>query len=274
MPEKVMPGPVSDAAGIREAVCVHTKKITDACRDKDCVEDLRVYLTKSSQCALDRACSVKAGCAELLFVSTNVEPICFNKGFYTVDVRYFYKITADAFVGAARPVEIAGLAVFDKRVILFGSEGSSKTFTSDMVLDCADLPKANQPTAVVEAVDPLVLNLKLVDPCECKCCECELCDVPACICACFGSDLDFGCEGKRLFVSLGQFSLIRLERDTQLLIPVYDYCMPEKECTCDGGACEEDPCELFRHVKFPVNEFFPPNRVTPDGGGSSCGCCG
>ena len=152
MPEKVMPGPVADCAGIREAVCVHTRKIMDACRDKDCIEDLRVYLTKSSQCALDRACNVKAGCAELLFVSTNVEPICFNKGFYTVDVRYFYKITADAFVGAARPVEITGLAVFDKRVILFGSEGCSKTFTSDMVLDCANLPQANQPLAVVEAV--------------------------------------------------------------------------------------------------------------------------
>jgi hypothetical protein len=154
MPEKVMPGPVSDAAGIREAVCVHTKKIMDACRDKDCIEDLRVYLTKSSQCALDRACNVKAGCAELLYVSTNVDPICFNKGFYTVDVRYFYRITADAFVGAARPVEVCGLAVFDKRVILFGGEGSSKTFTSDMA-DCPDLqnlPQANQPVAVVEAV--------------------------------------------------------------------------------------------------------------------------
>ncbi len=269
MPDKVMPGPISDTSCAREAVCVHTKKIMDACRDKDCIEDLRVYLTKSSQCALDRACNVKAGCAELLFVSTNVEPICFNKGFYTVDVRYFYKITADAFVGAARPVEITGLAVFDKRVILFGGESSSKTFSSDMVLDCANLPQANQPTAVVEAVNPLTLGMKLVDACECKCCECEqLCDIPACICACFGSDLDFSCEGKRLYVSLGQFSLIRLERDTQLLIPVFDYCMPEKECTCDGGMCEEDPCELFRHVKFPVDEFFPADR-----GGEGCGCC-
>ncbi len=280
MPEKVMPGPVSDAACIREAVCVHTKKIMDACRDKDCIEDLRVYLTKSSQCALDRACNVKAGCAELLYVSTNVDPICFNKGFYTVDVRYFYRITADAFVGAARPVEVSGLAVFDKRVILFGGEGSSKTFTSDMA-DCPDfqnLPQANQPVAVVEAVDPLLLGMKLVDPCECHCaCQCELTDIPPCICSCFGSDLEFGGEGKRLYVSLGQFSLIRLERDTQLLIPVYDYCMPEKECTCDGGACEEDPCELFRHVKFPVHEFFPIDRVpAPDGGcGCGCGCsCG
>jgi len=275
MPEKVMPGPVSDASGIREAVCVHTKKILDACRDKDCIEDLRLYLTKSSQCAIDKALSVKAGRAELLYVSTDLEPICFNRGFYTVDVRYFYRVTADAFVGAARPVEVSGLAVFDKRAILFGGEGCSKTFSSEMSLeglDCSCLPEANQPVAVVEAVDPLVLGMKLVDPCECQC-PCaggELTDVPPAICACFGSELCFAGEGRRLYISLGQFSLIRLERDTQLLIPVYDYCLPEKECPCEGPHCEEDPCEVFRHVKFPVEQFFPTDRL-PEGGG--CGCC-
>lgn len=240
------------------------------------MEDLRVYLTQSSQCALDRASCVKAGCATLLHVSANVDPICFNKGFYTVDVRYFYRVTADAFVGAARPVELTGLAVFDKRVILFGGEGCSKSFSSETNLECVDLQTlaaVNQPTAAVEAVDPLVLNLKMVEPCDCKCaCTCEVSEVPACIGACFGSDLDFNAQGKRLYVSLGQFSFIRLERDTQLLIPAYDYCIPEKECTCEGGACEEDPCELFRHVKFPVSDFFPPART--EASGESCGCCG
>ena len=66
MPEVVVPGPVTEERRIREAVCVHTKKIFDSCRDKDCIEDLRVYLTRSSQEAVDRAVSVKAGCAQLL----------------------------------------------------------------------------------------------------------------------------------------------------------------------------------------------------------------
>ncbi len=35
MPEKVVPGPVQDSACIREAVCIHTKKIFDSCREKD-----------------------------------------------------------------------------------------------------------------------------------------------------------------------------------------------------------------------------------------------
>lgn len=50
---------------------------------------------------IDRAISIKAGKAELLYVYIDVEPIGFNRGFYTVDVRYYYRVTADAFIGAA-----------------------------------------------------------------------------------------------------------------------------------------------------------------------------
>lgn len=280
MPEKVMPGPVQDTACIREAVCIHTKKIYDSCKDKDCIEDLRFYPTQNSQAVIDRALSIKAGKAELLNVYIDVEPIGFNRGFFTVDVRYYYRVTADAFVGAARPVEICGLCVFDKRVILFGGEGSAKVFSSEAVFDGPGeqvLRDSGMPTAIVEAVDPIVLGMKLVDVCECRpCCDCDLAEIPPCICACFGCDLCFGGEGKRIYVTLGQFSIIRMERDSQLLIPAYDYCMPEKECSC-GSACgvDEDPCEIFRHVKFPVDEFFPPNSATSRG--DCCrefkGCC-
>lgn len=265
MPEKVVPGPVSDERRIREAVCIHTKKIFDSCKDKDCIEDLRVYPTRGCQEVIDRAVSVKAGCAELLHAYIDVEPVTFNRGFYTVDVRYFYRITADAFVGAARPVEITGLAVFDKRVILFGSEGSAKVFTStgkNCGSDVQGLPATTAPTAVVESVDPIILGMKLVEVCQChhhdNCCE-----IPPAVCACFPEELVTGGDVHRLFVTLGQFSIIRLERDTQLLMPAYDYCMPEKDCDCGCDCRQEDPCELFRKVQFPVGEFFPPNHC-PD----------
>ena len=35
MPEKVVPGPVCEDRSIREAVCIHTRKIFDSCKDKD-----------------------------------------------------------------------------------------------------------------------------------------------------------------------------------------------------------------------------------------------
>ncbi|MGN9098217.1 hypothetical protein [Flintibacter porci] len=230
--------------------------------DKDCIEDLRVYPTRGCQEVIDRAVSVKAGCAELLYAYIDVEPVTFNRGFYTVDVRYFYRITADAFVGAARPVEITGLAVFDKRVILFGSEGSAKVFTStgkNCGSDIQGLPATTAPTAVVESVDPIILGMKLVEVCQCRHND-NCCEIPPAVCACFPEELVTGGDVHRLFVTLGQFSIIRLERDTQLLMPAYDYCMPEKDCDCGCDCRQEDPCELFRKVQFPVGEFFPPNH--------------
>lgn len=35
MPEKVVPGPICEERSIREAVCIHTKKIFDSCKEKD-----------------------------------------------------------------------------------------------------------------------------------------------------------------------------------------------------------------------------------------------
>lgn len=133
---------------------------------------------------------------------------------------------------------------------------------------------------MAEAVDPIILNMKLVDVCQCRPCDCSLTEIPQAILDCFGDSLTQGGDVHRLYVTLGQFSIIRLERDTQLLTPVYDYCVPEKECPCDGGSCQEDPCELFRKVQFPVGEFFPPNSIAPRGssyqdiksGGCGCSC--
>ncbi len=243
----------------KEPCCIHTKKIYDACRDKDCIEDIRVYLTRCGQAVVDKAINVKCRKAELIWVYVDVEAVSFNRGFYTVDVKYFYRITADAFVGVSRPTEVEGLATFDKRVILFGSEGNAKIFSSRTSLGEADEQKmrqANMPTAVVEVVDPICLNVKMVEKCDTHRCHDGKFEVPETICGCFEDELVIDGEEKRLFCTLGQFSIIRLERDSQLLINCVDFCMPEKECV---GSTDDSPCDLFKRIRFPVDEFFPPD---------------
>ena len=59
MPDKAVPGPVGSNASIREAVSINTAKIFDCCRDKDCVDELRVYPTISSQAYIDNAISIR-----------------------------------------------------------------------------------------------------------------------------------------------------------------------------------------------------------------------
>lgn len=170
MAEMITPGPGCEDRSVREAVCVHTKKVFDACRSKDCIEDIRVYFDEKTQKFLDEASAVKAGSAELLRAYIDVEPVRYNRGFYGVDVRFYYRVTAEANVCGCRPNQIEGLAVFSKRCILYGGEGSAKVFSSEN----SGLPVSDGsalPAAVVEVVDPLVLEMKLVD--VCKCCRTE-----------------------------------------------------------------------------------------------------
>ena len=177
-------------------------------------------------------------------------------------MTFFFNVCLDVYsLPSGGPVIVSGVSVFNKKVILFGSEGSAKIFSSDTVIDELDVPgrmRTNLPTAVVEAVDPIVLDARIMDCCCKRDCDCDLCEIPTFVGDCFGGELSSGDDSRRIYVTLGQFSIVRLERDTQLLIPVYDYCIPQSECSCGD---QEDPCGLFRSVAFPVNEFFPPNTV-------------
>lgn len=198
---------------------------------------------------MDTAISIRPKTATLLNAYVRVEEINFNKGCYSVDVTYFYRVTGEAF-----PCDrfVSGLAIFEKRVLLYGGTGGSKTFSSKG--GPIFKPNSNNlPTAVVEAVDPLPLSMKIADCPICEPSDGELRDIPKDISDFFEDGLVTSICGKQLYVTLGQFSIIRLERETQLEIPIYNYCIPDKECV----GSEDDPCTLFESIPFPVEDFFP-----------------
>ncbi len=262
----------------KEAVCIQTGQIYDSCRDKECVENLRVYLCGPGQSLVDRAVSVKPKSAELIWVFPTVEAVPFNKGFYTVDMKFFFKVTLDVYTNVCTSTRVCGLATYDKKVVLFGSEGSSKVFTSQLSGECefdpAEWQRTNMPKAVVSAIDPIVLSARLVEtnePCGCTCncvegCEVDMENVPKSVQQIFDDALVLSGEQKRVYVSLGLFSIVKLQRDVQLLIPAYDFCIPDKECET---TTESNPCEIFEKLNFPVDEFFPPTKGEQD---DNCGC--
>lgn len=263
----------------KDSVCIHTDKIYDACRDKDCITDARVYLTSVGQELVDRAINIKVRKAEIIWIYTDVEEVPFNRGYYTVDLKYFFKVYLDVFTGVGRPVTVEGLATFDKKVILFGSEGKAKIFTSNFRPNEQDVlcsVKNNLPKAIVEVVEPIALSAKVVERNKCNCsCAIDCSSIPAEICCCFDDTLVGEERDKNVFVTLGLFSIIKLERNVQLLIPAYDFCIPEKECV---GATEDNPCDLFDNICFPLDEFFPPASIPNENcdiSGNDCGCgCG
>ncbi len=144
---------ISSSFGCNEKVCIQTDQIYDSCRSKECIECLRVFLTETGQEVVDRAIDVKCRKAEVIWVFPNVEPLTFNRGYYTVDLTYFFRLTLEVYTGVSRPVTVEGLASFNKKVVLFGSEGSAKIFTSKYKEDSFDpqlWQKTNMPKAVVE----------------------------------------------------------------------------------------------------------------------------
>ena len=248
-----------DPGDLRQAMSIHTRKITDSCRDKDCIEDLPVYLTTASQALLDSSAATRVRCAELISTYIDVEPVAFDRNHYCIDVTFYYRIIADTIVGASRPAVLTGLAVFSKRAVLCGEDSCAHIYRSDTRLNAPDgLTRnyANRPTAVVEVLDPMVLGSKVRELCDCGCRDSASLQAPEAIRNLFDEELCLNPEKRRLFVTLGQFSIIRLERDAQLIVPVMDYSIPTKEC-CDNPGCTEDPCEMFSRIPFPASQFTP-----------------
>ena len=115
----------------------------------------------------------------------------------------------------------------------------------------------NVPEAIVEVVDPMILGSRVQEVCSCNCCPPSPPVIPEAILGCFEEQLVLDGESKRLLVTIGQFSIARLERSTQLLIPTFDYCIPSKTCKNVGSSNTESPCEVFGQIEFPMDAFFP-----------------
>jgi len=284
---KVVSGMIcpNDLSKVKEAVCIQVEKVYDSCKEKDCIENARVLFRnpEAVQRIINKAINVKCRRAEVLDVYTDIEPVPFKRGFYTVDVKFFIKVTLDFFVPkmdfGTRIITVNGVVIFDKKVVLFGSEGSVKIFKSRYVEHGIDKPmnshlqQDNLPIAKVEVAEPICLNAKiqdLIDKLFDDCCCVD--QVPRGVADSLDDDDDYDLEGleaaederhegriplRRAVVTLGLFSIVKLVRYVQLLIPAFDFCVPNKKCV---ASTDENPCELFETIEFPVDEFFPPQK--------------
>ena len=163
-------------------------------------------------------------------------------------------------------------------MILYGSEGNVNIFKSRATADdfCSDknieVASKNLPTAVLEVVDPVVLGTKVV-----RADRCTLLEFPCAISGMDGDRMLSGRNNAMIVVSLGIFSVVRIERPAQFLVNGTEYTVPEKECISPSV---DDPCSLFKNMAFPVGQFSPPSlselRTMGDGNpfGAPGGCCG
>lgn len=248
------------------ACCIDTYRIYDSCKNQDCMEDLRVLVTDEGQRILDGASAVRVKAVKILWTQIHTEEMPFNKGYFQIHSRFYVHTLLDCCTGLGTGQDVAGLCVFDQSVLLYGGEGNVSVFKSDIQPDsfCPTAPvriqqSTNLPRAVVEVAEPVALRLNVVsyDPASTfGVCVCGACQIPDNVSRNFEGMFRESSPGcKVCYLSLGIFSICRLERPAQLVVPACDDCIPT------GSGCYDlpktDPCALFRSMDFPLGEFYP-----------------
>lgn len=265
-----MNGNITNNGNFKEAVCIEAQRIFDSCSDRDCLEDLE--LTFEDECAysaIETAAFVKTRCVEVISTFFSIEPVPFNKGFFSVDITYTFKAEVEVYQNTcSSPSIFIGQTTFNKKVLLFGSDGNTKYFKSTD--DCGATQSngcctcfTNLPTATVSVVDPISLDSKIV---------CTSRKHNDCKAECERTESDENEKGgsrpkKTVAITIGMFSIVSLSRAVPILIPAYDYCIPQKECSNNS----DSPCELFEKIAFPTKEFFP-RGLDDDNCENNCSC--
>lgn len=243
-----------NSASFKEAVCIESMRIFDSCSDKDCIEDLEVvFCSPEDQEIVRNSTFIKCKSVEVVNTVFDIEPVPFNKGFFSVDLTYTFNVEIEAFINVSMPSKtLHGVTTFSKKVILYGGDGNTKYFSSDETADTSPSGCYTQtlPKATVSVVEPISLDCKLIP----KYPHCKHCEYPVQCEDCENSDRrPPNPVPKIAYITIGLFSIVQLSRPVPLLVPAYDYCIPSKECS----TTTDSPCELFEKIKFPTNEFFP-----------------
>lgn len=264
-----------------DTVCISCNRILDSCRDKDCFEEVRVFLTDFGEEIIEKTNNIRVKSANVVWTSIQVEPVQFNRGFYQIYIRFHVKVILEACMCPGKVHELEGIAVCEKKVILYGSEGNVNIFRSDpnstdfCASLCNEAYMNNLPTAVVEVIDPICLNLRIITDPKCNMCCCYVDDIPEQVCSCINGNLvgtySENDNGKKLYISFGFFSVVRIERPGQFMMKATEYSVPEKECVLND---EDDPCALFKTMAFPTSEFSPPSyrEIAGTSRNLSCDC--
>ncbi len=255
----------SENGGFKEAVCIDAGRVFDSCCDRDCLEDLRVYFCEDGQALIAEATSIKVKSAEVVDVTIDVTPVNLSHGYYSCNLTFYFIISLDISNGPCGcPTDLRGIAIFNKTVVLCGGEGNVKTFSSTDTEEAADVCccRGNGvPTATVQVASPIPLASRIGPAGDVTD---NLAAIPPCVLNFLGGcELIAPTEGNTAYITLGIFTVVQLVRRVQMLVPVYDFCIPEKQCEFSA----DTPCDVFRRIDFPSKDFFP--KSCPKG---NCGC--
>jgi hypothetical protein len=231
-------------------------KIYDSCRHRNCLTHRDIGPARAAHKAvLDDGKCIDAGdvvippshavsvTAEGLRVSSiqiiSKEPNPFKQGFWTIKLRYTFEYDlvfkrADGHVISV----VAARSTFEKRCVLFGSNGNDVTISTDLFVGPTGEPFTmdSDPYIMVEA-KAVALSADIKRP-QCK-------------------HTDEQVAPAHVNVTIGLFGIVKLYRIVSLLVDSRGFSI--------APPCENiippNPCEFFETIDFPIDVFSPPQRL-------------
>ena len=239
-------------------------KIYDCCRQQDCLDFSEMGPARAAEtvtlggvliCEGDvivppgEAASVTMDNLHIVrIVIVDKTPSCFRKGFWDVELKYVmeYRIvfrSADANVCGI----VKAMSIFNRKVTLFGSEGSELFVSTDLFGSNAMFEAMPFIMAEGKAI-PLSAAI-IYDYCRRHCHGND--GEPAPLQQGPGTGTPRAVE-----VSIGLFSIVKLFRLVDLAVESRGFTVPEQ---CEDIA-PVNPCEYFETLAFPMDIFAPPQR--------------
>ncbi|MCD7958414.1 MAG: hypothetical protein LUF89_02560 [Ruminococcus sp.] len=210
---------------------IKVQRVFDSCSDRDCFSNVQIIMDGGE--LPSNITMVKSRCVRVSDICMTIEPVPFNRGFYSIDLTYTFRVELMAYErSCSSPVLLTGTAYTNKNVILYGGESNTKTFFSNgghLGDTNACCETVNLPTAAVQVVDPITLEARIGTVCI----------------------TENTAPTRTVIMTLGLFSVVELFRPVTVLVPTYAYTIPIKECHADT----ESPCAVFDKIRFPAEEF-------------------
>ena len=218
-------------------------QVVDTCADRECLEDLQVFFSPSDQNIINRCVQVRCPAATVENVAFGLEPTPWRRGCFTVETLFMFRVRLEAVLpGQEPPVCVEGSCFFERRSTLFGGENCVRTFRSNGA-GCGGVPEAS-----IQCAQPVVLNVHLTDG------PVAFGAPPQAVIDRLGGRLSPE-PHRAVLISLGLFSVLSLERPTQLAVSSFGPALPTRECR--GELCGKEVCDLFNAMPFPIEQFNP-----------------
>jgi len=238
--------------------CIIALKVYDSCRQQDCLTDDELGPARAAEDVTigdeviregevidppDNAAAVtidRVKVKKVIIVDKDPNP--FRRGFWDIDLKFVfeYRLTfREADGSPIRPTNIRANSIFNKKVTLFGSEGSDITLSTDLFCERGRTNTIDSEPFILVEAKAMALAAELKFQRRRNITAEDLAPTP-----------------NRVNVTIGLFTIIKLFRIVNLSVESRGFCIPDE--------CHEvsplHPCDFFEDLDFPMDIFAPPQR--------------